>query len=88
MPQSSVSRTIFSSVFDERQPILGREMVLRHVRALGNTYYYYYKYIYIYIHTEIKGNVGIAIINHPPNHHVYGGIPPIKNGWFIVAIPT
>ena len=33
--------------------------------------------------------VGIAIINHPPNHHKRGGIPTIKK-WLVygIAIPT
>ena len=37
-------------------------------------------------------NVGTAIINHPPVITFItvfmGGIPTIKNGWFIIAIPT
>ena len=32
-------------------------------------------------------NVGIAIINHPPNHHKWI-VQTIKNGWFIIAMPT
>ena len=32
-------------------------------------------------------NVGIAIINHPPNHHKWV-VYTIKDWWFIMAIPT
>ena len=32
-------------------------------------------------------NVGIAIINHPPNHQKCM-VETIKNGWLIIAIPT
>ena len=35
----------------------------------------------------ILGNVGIARINHPPNHHEWD-VQTIQNGWFIIAIPT
>ena len=33
-----------------------------------------------------ENNVGIAMINHPPNHHRW--VVYIKNRWFIIAIPT
>ena len=33
------------------------------------------------------GNVGIAIISRPPNHHKWV-VKSVKNGWFIIAIPT
>ena len=32
-------------------------------------------------------NLGIATINHPPNDHKWV-VETIKNGWFIIAIPT
>ena len=31
----------------------------------------------------VVSNVGIAIINHPPDHRV---IPTIKNGWFMTLL--
>ena len=36
---------------------------------------------------NLHANVGIAIINHPPNHHKWV-VYTIKHGWFIIAILT
>ena len=38
-------------------------------------------------HRLYDTNVGIAIINHPDNHHKWV-VQTIKNGWIILAIPT
>ena len=36
-----------------------------------------------------NSNVGIAIINHPHNHHFYGWDSNHQfDGWFMIAIPT
>ena len=40
---------------------------------------------------RFEGNVGITIINHPPNHLLYRWYQTLKNGWFIIfiiVIPT
>ena len=37
--------------------------------------------------SHLKHNVGIAIINHPPNHHFYGWYKPSKMGGLLLLYP-
>ena len=42
--------------------------------------------VIFYGYVQIYSNVAIAIINHPPFITInMGGIPTIKNGWFILV---